>query len=488
MMFTHVESIINGLLRTAEQYAGSSDLIGVCQHTNDVATGDIYIAVGKGLSFAQEALDKGAALVVYDACDLVVDVPEHERIVGVENFDNVIRALVRRIYGYAIDGVSLIGITGTNGKTSVAGFVCELLNALGRKTGYIGTLGFGVIGQSIVKGRNTTPDMVTLYRYIATLYMQGCQSIVVEISSHGIALDRIHGLSFFTGVFTNLSRDHLDFHGSMKNYSEVKRLFFANYKMDCLIVNLDDEVGRQIAEEWGNDRPILGFSVKHMAPDILRYDSYGIHADGKSHMAIQYEGRTYELSMSLYGNFNAANIVAAIASCLAFNYSMADLMQVVPNVSPIPGRMEYLQTGRQVNVFIDYAHTPASVQAVLTDEFVVSGNIWCVLGSGGDRDIGKRAEMAGMTNYASHVVICDDNVRRDSATRIIIDMLRGVRAKSGTVICRDRKQAISYVLSRAHQGDNVFLLGKGNEIDIDYGKCKIIQCDRDIVEQCSRVK
>ena len=483
MMSAYVKSIVDELLDTAEQYVGSFDLIGVCQHTNDVVAGDIYVAMGRGLNFAQEALDKGAVLVVYDSCNCAVDVTESDRIIGVKDLSNVVKALVWRVYGCAIDSVSLIGITGTNGKTSTAVFVCELLNMMACKAGYIGTLGFGVIGQSICKIRNTTPDMISLYRYIAILYRQGCHIIVIEISSHGIALDRIHGLSFFAGVFTNLSRDHIDFHGSIENYAAVKRSFFVNYEIESLIVNLDDEVGRQVAEDWDSNKPIFAFSLKNIYPEILQYESYGIKSDGRNHINIQYEGKTYDFSILIYGSFNAANMVAAIASCLAFNYSMADLMQVALNVSPIPGRMEYLQTKRQVNVFIDYAHTPAGVKAVLTDESAASGDIWCVLGSGGDRDAGKRAEMADMAGYASHIVICDDNVRHDSATRIIIDMLCGVHIKSGTIICRDRKQAISHVLSKACKDDSVFLLGKGDEDSIDYGICQITHSDRDIAEQ-----
>jgi len=486
MMFIHVKSIVEKLIRTAEQYTASSTSIGICQHTNDVVAGDIYIAVGnKGLCFAKEALEKGAALVVYDSNNRIVDMIEHERIIGVEDFESVVRALVWDIYGHVINSVSLIGVTGTNGKTSTAIFLCELLSILGHKVGYIGTLGFGVIGQSITKARNTTPDMVTLYRYISILYGRGCQLIAIEISSHGIALNRIYGLSFFAGVFTNLSRDHIDFHGSMKNYIAVKCSFFTDYKMKSLVVNFDDKVGKKIFQDWGNNKPIFAFSKKYISPDILQYSSFGINANGKNQMTIQYEGKTYELLISLYGYFNIANLVAAIASCLAFNCPIEDLVQAALNLSPIPGRMEYLQTDHQVNVFIDYAHTPAGVQAALTDKSLIDPNIWCLLGSGGERDIGKRSKMASMTNYASHVVICDDNVRHDSATQIVIDMLRGIHAKSGIVICRDRRRAIEYVLLNACQGDNVFLLGKGNEDHLDYGTFKISHCDRHAVEKCS---
>ncbi len=483
-----IESVVDDLLSKARQFAVRSDLIGVCEHTDDVMAGDIFVAVDKGVDFAHEALDKGAALVVYDACNRLMDSVPHERIIGVENFHGVVRLLVRRIYGCAVDSVSLIGITGTNGKTSTAGFVCQILNTLGRKTGYIGTLGFGVIGLSIVKSRNTTPDMVTLYRYIDILYRQGCEFIAIEVSSHSIALDRIYCLSFFVGIFTNLSRDHLDFHKSMKNYAMVKRSFFIDYKIDCLVVNFDDSTGRQIAEEWGGDKPILGFSAKHTAPDILKYYSHGMDADGENNMTIQYEGKIYELPLSIYGSFNAANMAAAITSCLALHYPIDDVIQAALSISPIPGRMQYFKTERQINVFIDYAHTPAGIQAVLTDESVISGDTWCVLGSGGERDPGKRAEMARMTGYASHVVICDDNVRRDSATRIVVDMLQGVQSKAGTVICRDRSQAIDYALSHAQQGDSLFLLGKGNEDYIDYEKCKIMQSDLDVVKQYSEIK
>ena len=480
---------VDKLLHTAEQYVESSDLIGVCNHIEDVVVGDIYIAAGKGLSFIEEALNKDASLVIYDACDNAVNIIDNDQIIGINNFDNVVKFLVRRVYGNIVDSISLIGITGTNGKTSTASFVCELLNALGQKTGYIGTLGFGIVGQSIIKGRNTTPDMVTLYRYITILSIKGCRSIAIEVSSHAIALSRIHGLSFFVGVFLNLSHEHIDFHGSMKNYEKIKCSFFTDYKINFLIVNLDDKIGRRIAKKWKNDKSIIGFSLKDLTSNYIKYNSYSIHADGKYNINMQYKGHIYKFSMPLYGEFNMANIVAAIASCIAFNYSISDLMRVVVNISPVPGRMEYLKTDHHVNVFIDYAHTPASVKTVLEDQSFMSENTWCILGSGGNRDIGKRAEMASIaTSHVSHLVICDDNVRHDSATKIVIDMLYGIKFKSGTIICRDREKAIAYVLSNSYKNDRVFLLGKGNESNINYGNYKISHCDLDIVEKYGRDK
>lgn len=473
------------ILEKAEQFSSSCDGFGVCEHTDDIRSGDIFIANADGIKYIDLALRKGASLIVSDSHHRVGKAVAAEQLVVVNDLQAVARELVQGVYRKALENLQLIGITGTNGKTSTASLVCELLNRVGCRTGYIGTLGFGVIGESITKGRNTTPDVVTLHRYLQDLYQQGCKAVVMEVSSHGIALERIYGLAFHVAAFTNLSRDHLDFHGTQQAYEETKRSFFSDYVIDKLVINLDDRVGLKIFDEWqrSHEDGFVGVSRSHSGDNVIKYANSGSGAQGLSQITIEYCNQSFELSSRLQGDINIVNLTMAIAICHSFGIAVEGLIDAASYLSPVPGRLECVSREDGGNVFIDYAHTPAGVESILLDRSLNLSNSWCVLGCGGDRDTGKRADMAAVAQLSEHVMICDDNVRNDSATQIIIDMLTGVNDKTGVTICRDRKHAIRHVLDAVDSNENVFLLGKGDESVIDYGVKKLAHKDRDVVMQ-----
>lgn len=485
-MNKELNQVIENILQQAELSIGHVPA-GVSEHTSEINSGDIFIAAGAAIKYAQDALEKGASLVVCEATSLTAELAYDSRVLGVSDLQAVSRALVMRVYQKELESVKLIGVTGTNGKTSTASFASELLNNLGHRSGYIGTLGCGVIGEAVVKGRNTTPDVITLYRYIAELTRSGCEYVAMEVSSHGIALQRIYGLSFVVGVFTNLSRDHLDFHGSMQAYEDVKRSLFTDYKIASIVVNLDDAVGRKISGDWQarSDYPVCGFSQNTDNEENLRYVNHGLQDSGETLVSLHLKGQSYDLVCPLYGEFNVSNLMAAIAICYQLKIPLKDIALAVPQLSAVPGRLERIQVEKNIDVFIDYAHTPAGVQAVLGDVSLGQGECWSVIGAGGDRDAGKRPEMALIASDAGHVVITDDNVRNDSATQIITDMLSGLENKAGVVVCRDRSRAIQYAMDATSDDDSrIFILGKGDESAIDYGVTQLSQKDRDVVLSC----
>ena len=483
-----IDKQVQALLKQAAGFAAAGDArLGVCAHSDEVGAGDIFVAAGGAVEFIEVALGKGAALVVYDADDdarvRACGVAGHARVVAVAQFTDVVSALLAEVYQAVLHSVALIGVTGTNGKTSTASFIGRLLHGLAKPTGYIGTLGYGVVGEPMLPTRNTTPDRVSLYRYIAALYRRGCGYVVVEVSSHGIALGRIAGLSFCAAVFTNLSREHLDFHGSMQAYAATKRSYFNDYSIQRVVANADDRVGRAILQQW--DGAAIGFSNRRAAKQraaTLFYDCQGIDSDGLSGLLVDYADVRLKITSRLFGRFNSENLVAAIGVCLALGHELAAIAEVVPMLSAVAGRLEHIRVG-DVAALIDYAHTPKAVESVLGDSSVVAKHAWCVLGCGGDRDRGKRAAMAHIAaSMAGRLVICDDNVRGDDATQIVLDMLAGIQHKQGVIVCRDRKQAIATALAAAG-GGNVFILGKGDEATMDYGVAKIAQRDRDVVLQ-----
>lgn len=478
-----LKETVNNIMDKAQGLMTEGGVIGLCEHTDDVCLNDIYIARGKGVTYIDQAFERGAILAVCEVgmCHLA----EHKNIVAVDDFDRVVQALVNAVYAEDVAGVELVGITGTNGKTSVANIIGDMLNRLGARSGYIGTLGYGVVGEVLTKGRNTTPDVVTLYRNIAGLARAGCRYIALEVSSHGIALQRIRGLGFTVGVFINLSRDHLDFHQTMENYRAVKASFFSEYVMNGLVVNIDDELGDDIYQAWVHEEKglVIAISTENKPGYNTLYTYAGCIEAGQSRLQITQGQDSVSSITSLVGQFNYQNVMLAYAVCVQLGFSMDSVLAVLPELGVVPGRVERHVSLHGASVYIDYAHTPAGVEAVLADETLRSDINYVVLGCGGDRDQGKRPLMADMASrYSDKVILCDDNVRNDSATDIILNMLSGIEDKRHAVICRDRRQAIEYAITSAGEDSSVFLLGKGDESIIQYGAVSVEQSDRQVVQ------
>lgn len=492
---TRIDEQARALLRRAGRAAPDGGVTGVCAHSDEVEVGDIFVARPDAMAFIDAALAKGAAMVVCDA--QAKDAPlDAARVFATADFTAVTAALLARVYAEELAQVSLVGVTGSNGKTTTACFIGDILNALGRKTGYIGTLGYGIAGQALRPSRNTTPDVVALYRYIAMLRRQGCETIALEVSSHGIALRRIAGLAFVAAVFTNLSRDHLDFHGSMRAYKETKMSLFTDYPVARVVANRDDKTGREILANREATTPgaTLGFGkaqseARRPPPpaEVLRYAEQSASEHSGGALSLRYRGETMLARCGVGGGVNIENLAAAVAACIALGHGLPDIVRALPFVRAVPGRFQTLRTARGVNVLLDYAHTPAAVgktlDSVLSAAPSNAPQSWCVLGCGGGRDRGKRAEMARIAAKSCRLVVCDDNVRDDCATRIVLDMLSGVESKAGVIVCRDRKQAIALALARADAGAQVFILGKGDEATIDYGIAKVAHRDSEIVAQ-----
>lgn len=476
----------------ARVLGGGKKSPGICVNSNDVEFGDIFVVQTGASAFVEDAFDRGAVLSI---CEDQQDFREElarlnekypERICFVRGLDTLIYELLDIAYGDAIRKTLLVGVTGTNGKTSTAWFACGLLSGMGIKTGYIGTLGHGVYGEEFQTGRNTTPENITLKRNIANLHQQGCSIVIIEVSSHGISLQRIAGLDFKAAVFTNLSRDHLDFHKSMEAYKAVKKSFFIGHKDRLPVINVDDSVGRKIVKRLVDEglNNIFTFAVKGAAGNLSHHLSCKSYTDdGMSgyHLELGYMDELVEADFHVAGQFNIENLMAAVSLCCALGYSITKTAYSINNLISVPGRMECLRTDGKPKVCIDYAHTPDGIQNVLK-RTAETDKQWCIFGCGGDRDKGKREEMGDVASTNSdHTVICDDNVRTEVAESILIDIAKGVKNKKGLIICRDRSAAFGYVMDQAETGEVVYLLGKGDERFSDYGVSKLNIKDIDIV-------
>jgi len=465
--------------------------VGVSSHTDDVTSDDIYVALENGVRYIKQALDKGVLAVVCQVgSGIPVELSQLGNVYEVDDLHSFAGDLLSEVYAQDIADVDLIGITGTNGKTSSSHFACQLFNLLDDKAGYIGTLGYGVIGGEFYASRNTTPDRITLYRYISLLKHMGCKKVVMEVSSHGITLGRIEGLEFHTAAFTNLSRDHLDFHQTMQAYEEAKLSFFDDYPIQKLVVNADDVVGQKLINKWsgkyGSDLSCYG----NTASSISGYYRYLVDSRGDGVViTVSYRDKSYQLRINIKGQYNIENLLGAALICVASGYSFAQLEAITASVIPVPGRLECCSVAGGTNICVDYAHTSAGMEAVLTDVSLKLDNVsdtWCVFGCGGNRDKGKRQEMGRVASLnAEHVVVTDDNTRGEQSEAILCDIVKGIDVKCGLTICRDRKQAIKHVVESVGNDDLVLVLGKGNEEVLDYGSNKVPHRDIDVVSQWS---
>ncbi len=369
-----------------------------------------------------------------------------------------------KFYDYPSTRLTVTGVTGTNGKTSVSQFIAALLNMNKRRCGVIGTLGYGLLQtrpEVLSDTGFTTPDAVALQACFAELYAQGADSVAMEVSSHSLDQHRIDGIDVDIAIFTNLSHDHLDYHGNFADYARAKQRLFELPSVKHKVINIDDEVGRTIAL---NIPDAISYSLKDPAARIfaqqIKYHEHGFAVSLKTPWG---EGETL---VPLLGEFNLSNCLAVIAALGSQGIALGDILSSLPKLSPVPGRMQIFPTASdEPSVLIDYAHTPDALKnALLALRAHCKGQLWCVFGCGGDRDMAKRPTMGFEAGkYADIVVVTSDNPRSENPQRIIRDILGGIIDQSDTVIEENRAAAISLVIAQAQPEDVVLIAGKGHE-------------------------
>ncbi|WP_341707553.1 UDP-N-acetylmuramoyl-L-alanyl-D-glutamate--2,6-diaminopimelate ligase [Halopseudomonas sp.] len=427
-----------------------------------VAAGDLFLAFPglrhDGRDFIAQAVAAGAAAV---ACEPKVGIAGSigVPVVQVSNLAEQVSALGDTFYGQPSAAMKVIGITGTNGKTSISQMLAQALDRLGYSCGVIGTLGSGLAGALIDHGM-TTPSAVAVQRHLATMRDQGATHVAMEVSSHALDQHRVEAVRFEVAVFTNLSRDHLDYHGTMAAYGDAKAKLFQR-ELKAAVINLDDPFGRQLAARCA--APVMGFSLTDPAAAIycseLVCDSLGLSAQ------VQVEGRSFALRSSLLGSFNMSNLLAVLGSLLALGVEMDAALERIAQLQPPAGRMQRLGGGDLPLVVVDYAHTPDALEKALTALHQhAAGRVICVFGCGGDRDNGKRPMMARVAEqHAQAVVVTDDNPRTESSSQIIEQICQGAEHPQALTVIPNRAQAIAKTIAAAQPGDVILLAGKGHE-------------------------
>ena len=377
---------------------------------------------------------------------------------GVVGLKNRIGEMAAHIYGEPSRALHMIGVTGTNGKTSVAHWIAQALSRASRKAAVIGTVGNGFPG-ALTPTLNTTPDAIELQQRLAIYRKQGATACAMEVSSHGLAQGRVNGTAFNVAVLTNLSRDHLDYHGDMDSYADAKARLFNWPGLQWAVLNVDDAFGQRLESETRPAR-VAGYGFQRGA--VIGKKLHLSQTD--LHLTVHTDWGDAEFDVPLLGRFNAANLLAVLTTLLVSDVKLDDASKALAHITPPPGRMQTLGGKAHPLVVVDYAHTPDALEKVLATlrEIVSGGRLICVFGCGGNRDKGKRPLMGqAAARGADEVWVTSDNPRNENPLHIIDDILAGTSGKPH--VEPDRARAIFEAIGGAHQGDVVLIAGKGHE-------------------------
>jgi UDP-N-acetylmuramoyl-L-alanyl-D-glutamate--2,6-diaminopimelate ligase len=444
---------------------------GLSLDSRSVKSGEIFVALpggGKdGRDYIEQALASGAVVVLAEAEGLS---DLDSRVVAIRHLNQKLSGIAGRFYGDPSDQLSLTGITGTNGKTTCSQLLAQVFSLVSGPSGAIGTLGYGVVAKgdsSMTDTGMTTPDAITTQAILAEFVAGGVDRVAMEVSSHSLDQSRVAGVSFDTAIFTNLSRDHLDYHGDLVSYAGAKMQLFAMPGLVNAVVNVDDPVGSEIALQLASTINVCGYSL--LNPNASIYAENIVLSASGIRAQIRTPWGKGELNTSLLGRFNLQNLLAVIGAACLQGVSLDDVLRVVPRLQSVAGRMELIAVDTGPQIVVDYAHTPDALEQVLaTLREHCSGQLWCVFGCGGDRDRGKRPQMGSIASrYADHVVITNDNPRSESAVSITADiregMVKGVPGGATAITCLDRAEAIRTAVDNAGGNDIVLIAGKGHE-------------------------
>jgi len=438
-----------------------------------VVKGGAFVALAggsrHGLDFLPQALARGAAIVLWEPAPGATEpsLPPQVSALAVEGLRARLGAMADRFFGEPSAAVAVTGITGTNGKTTCAWLLAQALAALGKRCAYAGTLGWG-FPPSVTAGSHTTPDVLSVHRELAVMAAAGATHAAMEVSSHALQQGRVDGLRIRVAGFTNLSRDHLDYHGTMERYAEAKALLFARPGLEHAVINVGDSTGARIAATLPPTVALIA-----VVPPDTSWQGRGRRLVLRSAvptpagLALDVDGDfgAVQFTVPLVGDFNVENAAVVLGLLLALGHPLAAAAQSLSAVTPPPGRMETFRSGSAPLVIVDYAHTPDALAKVLrAARSHCSGRLVVVFGCGGDRDAGKRPLMGRVaSDLADEVWLTDDNPRSEDGAAIILAIAAGLGNPASARVERDRAAAIAGAIASGRPGDVVVIAGKGHE-------------------------
>lgn len=465
MCITSLSTLLQGMVVVPSVF--DVTIHGLKTDSRDVTTGDAFIALAGARTPADHHVDSAIAA---GATVILLEAEEHgqchERhgalVVPVVGLRRLLGRIADRFFEHPSQRLRLIGVTGTNGKTSVCQFVAQLLKETGTPCGTLGTLGYGMPG-ALQPATHTTPDVVQVNRVLARILKQEARAAVMEVSSHALDQGRVDHLTMTGAVFTNLTRDHLDYHGSMEAYGAAKARLFMREELHFSVINFDDPFGRQLHEQLEGKCDRVRYSLHEAQTELwmreFRPTDNGFEAE------VDGEWGRFRVEVPLMGSFNVSNVLASMATVLTLGVPVERVQQAVTRMVPPPGRLERFNSASGIRVVVDYAHTSdALANALAALRPHVGGKLICVFGCGGDRDPGKRPDMAREAETSADVVIVtDDNPRNEQPAAIARDILAGFNDPKAAQVIHDRAEAIRTAVALAGPDDLVLVAGKGHE-------------------------
>ncbi len=443
---------------------------GLCLDSRQISSNDVFIALNghsnHGIDFAYQVQRAGACAILAESVTKDMAKPNNRvaplkiPVIEIANLSDKLGLLAANFYQNPSQKLKLIGITGTNGKTSCAWLLLQAWQLLGIKSAYIGTLGYGTLSD-LQKQNHTTPPALELQKKLAEFVQSGTSHVALEVSSHALSLGRVNSLNFQQVALTNISRDHLDFHHNMEDYAAAKKSLFTDFCAKEYIVNANDTLGAQLLTQLNPDNT-LSYGINKEQADLNASD-IELSAKGIK-FTLHYHHKKYPVSSQLLGRFNIENLMLGVAILVQEGVTLETITTLIAQLQPVPGRINRVEgSSKQPLVIVDYAHTPDALQQVLMAlREHQAGKIWCVFGCGGNRDKGKRPLMGAIAEkLADEVIITDDNPRFEDASQIVKDILAGMQKPA--VVIHARQQAIRHAIRHAQCDDIILIAGKGHE-------------------------
>lgn len=478
--------------------------------SRQVTSGDMFIAYpgssADGRKYIANALANGASVILYESNNFSLDenlLSSYKKVIAipVKSVSQYISGLAGQFYNNPSIAQDVYAVTGTNGKTTCAYLLSQLLHYLNKKVGFIGTIGYGEIAgflyeNNITKLINTTPNPILLQFLLSEFNKKEINNIVMEASSHALDQCRVSGIEIETAIFTNLTHDHLDYHHTIEDYYLAKRKLFFYSSVQNIVINIDDAYGVRLFKELLSDKQyidkknIVIYSMKNH--DLAAYtpEKNNIKLLSYNNKNIYINNRSYDFEFNLIGKFNVYNALAVIGALLTKDYDITELLKYTSKLKAAPGRMEvFISKSKNIKLIVDYAHTPDALQKTLLalQEQYINHKIWCIFGCGGDRDPLKRPEMGSIaTKYADKIIITDDNPRTELSENIIEDIKKGIRAEDYRklfAIINNRREAIKAAMDNADNNDVILIAGKGHEDYQIYGTEYLKYNEREFVAE-----
>ena len=442
-------------------------ITGLVLDSRAVRPGNAFVAIAgfgaHGLGFVDQARAAGAAAILFEP-PAPAELPAPADAIAVPGLRTRMGGMADQFHGHPSRAMTMVGVTGTNAKTSTVQLLAQAWHLLGTASGSIGTLGVGLYGDVVPTGF-TTPLVLQMHEVLAQLRDQGAKAVAMEVSSHALDQGRVDAVHYDVAVFTNLTRDHLDYHGDMAQYGAAKAKLFHRAGLKAAVVNLDDSFGSELLRTVDAGIARIGVSSRGAQQATLRADSLKLDGRGIA-FDLVVDGARHPVQSPLLGRFNVDNLLAVAGVLHALGHAPAAIAALVSQLQPIAGRMNRLGGERGLpTVVVDYAHTPDALeQALQSLQGHLQGRLFCVFGCGGERDAGKRPQMAAIAErLAQQVIVTDDNPRGEDGDAIVADILAGFTAPDAVTVQRNRARAIGLAVKLAGPGDIVLLAGKGHE-------------------------